>query len=124
MSISNQKQFVQENETWERSLDFFKQENAILKTRLSVIIDNTEDKTFLILAEDFQNRFILRDELINELKKDVIALGKYINDNYNNDNLANKILIKQEKIRNEIGFFEEGFSGLKYEFNKSIANFL
>ncbi len=47
-----------------------------------------------------------------------------IKDNYNDDNLTNKILKKQEKLRNEIGFFEKDFSGLKHEFNKSITQFL
>lgn len=122
--ISKQDQFVYENKTWERSLDFFQHENAILKIRLSVVIDNKVDKEFLILAEDFQNQFILKDDFINDLKKDVIDQEKYIKDNSNNYTLTNKILKKQEKLRNEIGFFEKSCLSLKHEFNKSIAQFL
>ena len=124
MSISKQDQFVHENKTWERSLDFFKQENTLLKNRLSMVVDNKEDKELLIMAEYFLSQFILKDEFIDELKKDVNQHEKYIIENFSNDNLINKILKKQEKLRNEIGFFEKDFSGLRHEFNKSIAQFL
>ena len=123
MGISKQDQFAHENKTWERSLDFFKQENTFLKNRLSVVVDDKDSEEFIVLAEYFQNQFILKDEFINELKKDVIDLGKYIKDNFSNVDLINKILKKQDKLRNEISFFEKDFATLKQEFNKSITQF-
>lgn len=124
MSISKQDQFDHENKTWERSLDFFKQENTFLKNRLSVVVDNKDSKDFIALAEYFQTEFILKDEFINELKKDVIDLEKFIKNNFNNVDLIIKILKKQEKLRNEISFFEKDFATLKQEFNKSVTQFL
>ncbi|MEP6616135.1 MAG: hypothetical protein ABJA57_06125 [Ginsengibacter sp.] len=124
MEISKQEQFVHENKTWGRSLDFFKQENNLLKNRLSIIVDNKEDKEFLIVAEFFQSQFILKDQFIDDLKNDVKHHEKYIVENFNNVILLNTILKKQEKLRNEIGFFEKDFSSLRHQFNKSIAQFL
>ena len=120
-SMSQSEQFAHENKTWEKSLDFFKQENTFLKNRLSVVVDNKDSKDFIVLAEYFQNQFILKDEFIKELKKDVIDLGKYIKDNFDNADLTNRILKKQDKLRNEISFFGKDFAALKQEFNKSIT---
>ena len=113
-----------ENKTLEKSLDLIKQENTFLKNRLSVVVDNKDSKEFIILAEYFQTQFILKDDFINELKQDIIALEKYIMENSNNVDLANKIIKKQEKLRNEISFFEKDFATLKQDFNKSITQFL
>ncbi len=124
MSISKQDQFVHENKTWERLLDFFKQENIFLKNRLSVVVDSEEDKEFLKQAEYFQNEFILKDGFINDLIKDVNDHKKYINANIEDGNLIYKISKKQAKLRNEISNFEKDFSYLKNEFNKLIEHFL
>ena len=123
-SIAQTEQFTHENKTWERTLDFFKQENTYLKNRLSVVVDTKDTKEFIVLAEYFQNQFILKDEFINEIKKDVVDQEKYIKDNFTNVDLTNKILKKQDKLRNEINFFERDFAALKQEFNKSITQFL
>ena len=59
VKLSKPDQFHHENKTWRRLLDFFKQENSFLKTRLSEVLDKSTDKNFLALAEHFQNKFIL-----------------------------------------------------------------
>jgi hypothetical protein len=123
MSITQREQFVYENKTWGRSLDFSRQENSFLKNRLSVIIDCKEDKAFLVVAEFFLNQLIQKDEFIDDLKKDLNSQEKFINDNFNDENFP-VILKKHEKLRNEIGFFEKEFASLKHEFNKSITQAL
>ena len=124
MSNLKKEQFVHENKTWRRSLDFFDQENAFLKNRLSVLVDNKEGKEFIVLAEYFQSQFVMKDEFINELKKDVHAQENFINNFNMEEGLTNKILKKQAMLRNEIAYLEKGFSILKQEFNKSITEFL
>ena len=45
MSGSNKtEQFLHENITWKRLLDFFIQENSFLKTRLSEVVDRETDQ--------------------------------------------------------------------------------
>ena len=63
-NLSRLEHYRHEYLTWERMLDFFKQENAFLKTRLSQVVDKKTDRDFLAYAEHFQNQFIIKDEFI------------------------------------------------------------
>jgi hypothetical protein len=126
IAISKSKQFYHENLTWERLLEFFKQENAFLKTRLSEVVDQLTDKDFLELAEHFQNVFIIKDEFIDELRHDINdheTLLKSIlkSTDYKVDK---KLIKRQEKLRNEMETLERDFTKDKNEFNKYLASVL
>ncbi|HMU10171.1 MAG TPA: hypothetical protein PKC54_09205 [Ferruginibacter sp.] len=113
-------QFVHENKTWLRLLEFFKQENTVLKNRLAEVLDHKNNKEFLALAEHFQNMFIIKDEFIDELRHDVngqvqVLTGK------DKPGLDQKIIKKQEKLRNEMEYMETDFSKLKNEFNRYLS---
>lgn len=123
VKISKPDQFHHENKTWIRMLDFFKQENIILKNRLSEVLDHSSDKAFLALAEQFQNKFILKDEYIDELRHDMNKQETDLGEE--KDNVVNlKLLKRQEKLRNEIEYFEKDFNQLKNDFNKYLSSFL
>ena len=126
IKISKTEQFYHENQTWERSLDFFKLENTFLKNRLSQVVDHRTDKEFLALAEQFQNQFILKDEFIDELRHDVnLQLG--VMKQYQitgNKIIDDRVVKKQGKLRNEIEYLEKDFSNLRNEFNKYLASVL
>lgn len=118
--ILNTGQLLHENKTWSRLLDFFKQENAILKNRLAEVLDQNMDKGFLAHAEYFQNKFIIKDEFIDELRMDInmqIA-GLAVKPETIVDN---KLIKRQEKLRNEMEYFEKDFNQLKNEFNKYLS---
>jgi hypothetical protein len=126
IAVSKTKQFYYENLTWERLLEFFKQENAFLKTRLSEVVDQLTDKDFLELAEHFQNVFIIKDEFIDELRHDIndheILLKTVMG---SADKRADKkILKRQEKLRNEMETLERDFTKDKNQFNKYLATVL
>ena len=55
IKISAIDHFIHESETWERALNFCKQENAYLKTRLSQVVDNNTDKEFVIYESSFSD---------------------------------------------------------------------
>jgi hypothetical protein len=126
IAISKTKQFYYENLTWERLLEFFKQENAFLKTRLSEVVDQLTDKEFLELAEHFQNVFIIKDEFIDELRHDIndheILLKTVMASP--DKKTDKKILKKQEKLRNEMETLERDFTKDKNQFNKYLASVL
>ena len=118
-------QVLQECMAWERLLDFFKQENSYLKTRLSEVLDNKTDKDFLALAELFQNQFILKDEFVFEMLDDVKEQGKNLNILADKKATIEEHLIKkQKKIRNEMEFLEKDFNRIKNEFNKYLVSVL
>lgn len=123
LKISKPDQFHHENKTWIRMLEFFKQENIILKNRLSEVLDHSSDKAFLALAEQFQNKFILKDDYIDELRHDMNKQETDLGEE--KDNVVNiKLLKRQEKLRNEMEYFEKGFNQLKNDFNKYLSSFL
>ena len=123
VKISKPEQFQYENKTWSRFLEFSKQENAVLKNRLAEVVDHRIDKEFLALAEHFQNKFIIKDEYIDELRHDINAQEQEL---IKKDNtlLDSKIIKKQERLRNEMEYFEKDFANLKNEFNKYLSSVL
>jgi hypothetical protein len=123
VKLSKPDQFHHENKTWSRMLDFFKQENSILKNRLSEVLDLSMDKNFLALAEQFQNKFILKDEYIDELRHDINEHDQGLINNV--ESIVDiKLTRRQEKLRNEMEYFEKDFNNLKNEFNKYLSSVL
>ncbi|MGG9972577.1 hypothetical protein ACQ33O_12355 [Ferruginibacter sp. SUN002] len=115
-------QYFHENFSWERLLDFFKQENSYLKTRLSEVLDSNVDKDFLALAEHFQNKFILKDDFIEEMEYDIEEQKKRLSLlKSGKDFPEEKINKTQQKLRNEMEYLEKDFTVLKNEFNKCLA---
>ncbi len=123
VKISKPDQFHHENKTWTRLLEFFKQENTFLKNRLAEVVDQRMDKEFLVLAETFQNKFIIKDEYIDELRNDINIQDEHLKEGKNlfDDNKLSK---HQEKLRNEMEYFEKDFNKLKNEFNKILSSVL
>ncbi len=123
--LSRTEQFLQECGGWIRLLDFFKQENIYLKNRLSFVVDHKSENDFLPLAEQFQNQFILKDDFITEIAQDVKKQQAILTDCTEKKIPADeKLLKKQQKLRNEIEFFEKDFSANKNQFNKFISSVL
>lgn len=118
-------QYQFENLTWGRSLDFFKQENAHLKDRLSEVVDKTSDKHILAQAEHFQNQFIIKDEFIDELKHDINEQAKLIKDcTRKNQNGSTDFCGIQNKLREQMQYLEKDFAELRKEFYDYIVKSL
>lgn len=114
--------FLYESQCWSRALDFYKQENAFFKTRLSQVVDNNSDKTFVATAENFHNRFILTDEYIAELGSDIRLQLDIIKQALSGIPEKEKLMcIRQKKLRGEIDRFEKDLYNLKTDFNKKMV---
>ena len=112
---------------WLRQLDFYKQENAYLKTRLAAVLDySADDKDFLAYAEHFQNQFIIKDEFIDELKHDINHMSRLYETKSEGirKEAEKKLEARQAKLRNEMEYFEKDFINLKNEFNKYVVSVL
>ena len=121
--LNKTEQFLHENITWKRLLDFFIQENSFLKTRLSEVVDRETDEIFIAQAEHFQNEFILKDEYINDIGRDIKEQEKNIQLAFTKKIIPdNKTCGKQEKLRNEMSYLEKEFYSLKNQFNKYLLN--
>ncbi|MBC7507251.1 MAG: hypothetical protein H7320_00655 [Ferruginibacter sp.] len=114
-------QFLHENTTWKRLLDFFIQENSFLKTRLSEVVDKQNDALFIIEAERFQNEFILKDEFLQDMWRDIKEQQSKLQSlQHNKQEADSRITKRQQKLRNEIAFLEKDFPTLKNKFNKYL----
>ena len=113
-------QFTQEHNEWKRKLEFFTQENAILKYRLSEIVDNNEDKEFLQMAEHFQNEFLFKDDLLVKLKRELQELFDQLNGLENERSIAEKIGCSQDMLRDDLIKFKKSFLHLSEEFNRRM----
>lgn len=121
MKYSLQHQVILETRSWLRRLEFFIEENALLKFRLSEIVDHNENETTISLAEFFQNEMLLIDGRAKYLKRTILNFSKkiveeeqtYLPDTYEK---------KQKRIRENMVNFEKQFLHLSNEFNARIAN--
>lgn len=124
IKISGLDQFMHENLMWERALNFYKMENAFLKTRLSQVVDNNTDKDFVNLAEHFHNRFLFTDEYIKELCLDIQLQMDQIKKLAAGSNLHDKAMCRQQKLRTIMETFEKDVLSLKNEFNKKLVSYI
>ena len=124
MSGSNKiEQFLHESLNWMRLIDYFNQENSHLKNRLSEVVDKAIDKKIIFNAERFQNQFIVNDEFINDIGRDIRVNDKNLQllkvQEKKPDLKACKM---QKQLRTELIYLEKEFLKLKNEFNQYILS--
>ena len=118
----NTRHFQNEFELWKRSLEYIRQENSYLKNQLADIVIQDISNEFLYKAEEFQNRFIIKDEMIETVQRNIYEFNNWIYDHLRQDNKDNdKYFMIQKKLRNEIEQLEQRFINLKFEFLNYIA---
>lgn len=103
--------------SWLRLVEFFRQENALLKYRLSEMVDNSDDGRFLQTAEYFQNELLLKDE---SLKKLIKELQDYSDIIQNKPALSPQLINTHNKLRNDILQFGENYQSLSRDFNETM----
>ncbi len=67
MISSSALQYIFENSSWIRFIEYLNQENTHMKNRLSEIIDQIPDHESLAMAEHFQNQFLTKDDLYDHM---------------------------------------------------------
>ena len=123
MEIITERQIQQEHKAFQKSLDFFQQENALLKYRLSELVDDNEESGFLQLAEYFQNELLLNDERLNQLIKRLHQLREQFSAYKQNSNFSESFQAVQDTFRTDSLEFEKGFLLLSKEFqSENVAN--
>lgn len=103
-------------------LDCIMQENIILKNRLSNAVQQEVSKAYIERAENFQQRFIEKDQIVELLRHEInTLLMSHYNHSHSQEeiNLVRKrfLLLKRDiqKVKDEFDFlkssFEEYLSG-------------
>ena len=122
MKTSKHHQFEMENDSWLRRLEFFIQENAILKYRLSEIVDYNENVTTISLAEYFQNEMLLIDGRVKYLKRTILHFSRKMAEEEQTYQ-PGSFEKKQTRLRENMVNFEKQFLNLSNDFNARMAKF-
>lgn len=114
-------QMEQEHDAWQRSIAFRKQENALLKYRLSDMVDSSEGDRSLQTAEYFHNEFLLQDERIRRISGDLSAFWDQFGSLLPEMQLPENLILMHEQLRADILKFEQEFSAMSNSFNRRMA---
>lgn len=117
MDIAKNNQIKHEHMSWLRLIEFFRQETALLKYRLSEMVDNSEDHEFLQTAEYFQNELLLKDEALKKLIKELQDYSDIIQ---NKPAISAQLITTHNRLRDDILRFEEKYTSLSKEFNEKM----
>ncbi len=117
MDKAKNSQIKHELMSWLRLIEFFRQENALLKYRLSELVDYSDNSGFLQIAEYFQNEFLLKDEALKRL---IINLQNYSELIENHEALSPGFLTTHNNLRKEILHFGKKYSDLSTNFNEKM----
>jgi uncharacterized protein YdcH (DUF465 family) len=120
MKESLRNELEKEYQSWQTSLESFRQENALLKYRLSEMVDNDVENHFLQMAEYFQNELILKDEGLKKLITNTQEFLAEISEVKNEQKHHEILISKKKELRKKISQFEKTFSILSNEFNKKM----
>ena len=124
MARETNSHYVFENKGWIRLVEFLIQENAIMKTRLSEVMDQIHDRDSLAIAEHFQDKFITKDDvfehLINDLKIEFKKLELY----RKNDPtiLLGELCATHKMLRLDIERLEQALDILKKDYNTFLTS--
>jgi hypothetical protein len=115
-------QFKRESESWKRLLDFLQTENIYCKTGIAEMGSFTMSKELLAAAENFQNLFMSKDEIIALTKKDVIAFQNLLASKVNSGKEDIRDIVQiRKKLQKEIEIIEQKCNQLRNDFNHYFA---
>lgn len=108
-----------ESDEWKKTLELLLLENAILKNRLAEVVNaSAVTDHFMAKAEEYQNRFMQKDDIINLMRQDITEFDKLLlRGAYQHKDVLRAIIQQQRKLRGELTLLESTFSNLKVQFN-------
>jgi len=124
MISSNSQQYIFENSSWIRLIEYLRQENTHMKNRLSEIIDQIINKESLGLAEQYQNRFLTKDDLYDHMLHVLSGQAIKWKELKSKPVSAISLDIKRthKKIREQIEVIEHDHALIKQDYNTYLSS--
>jgi hypothetical protein len=113
---SIQNQYLFETISWIRLIEYLKQENTIMKNRLSEVIEEINDKHTLALAEHFQNLFIIKDDFFDHVLHDLHKESEKWKINSIEDSFTNDLIKTYLYLKDQIDFIEKDYITIKKDY--------
>lgn len=116
---SKYRQYLFENGSWIRLIEYLMQENTFMKNRLSEVIDQIHDRESLAMAEHFQNQFIVKDDLFDHILFDLQKENEKWKSSRSieSDIIFNKLITIHKLLKDQLEFIEKDFSFIKRDYN-------
>ncbi len=110
--------YLQQLNKWQDILAGLRQENSMLKIKLSELVDNSVMTDFLLKAEALNNELIINDETIEVLSGSVGHLqgNLHVPGNIESKNSGTKL----SSLASDIEKFRKRFNSLKSRFQKDF----
>lgn len=121
---SNAQQYIFENSSWIRLIEYLHQENTHMKNRLSEIIDQITNKESLGLAEQYQNRFLTKDDLYDHMLHVLTGQDVKWKELKSKPGSTISIEIKKihKKIREQMEYIEQDHALIKQDYNTYLSS--
>lgn len=116
---SKYRQYLFENESWIRLIEYLIQENTFMKNRLSEVIDQIHDRESLAMAEHFQNQFIVKDDLFDHILFDLQKENEKWKScrSIESDMIFNTLINIHKHLKDQLDFIEKDHSIIKRDYN-------
>ena len=124
MISSNAEQYIFENSSWIRLIEYLHQENTHMKNRLSEMIDQITNKESLGMAEQYQNRFLTKDDLYDHMLHVLTGQASKWKELKSKPGSTISIEIKKthKKIREQMEFIEHDHALIKQDYNTYLSS--
>ena len=115
-----------DHQYWEKKLAFYEDELNIMKNRLAEVSAKNTDADVKVKVEQFQNRFIIQKNEIDELKHNIHIEEDHLTQNIQANPVASdhRKLADNAPLRDRIITFDPLFESLREEFNEFVAEHL
>lgn len=110
------KQLIFEIESWKRTIDFIENEIIFMKGRMSQILREYPDDSLLNSIEQFQNKLLVQDKMIQIFRIDLGNQIQAVKNLLNDTNFLMETLKRQKKFRSEIETAHSQFEKMRDEF--------
>jgi hypothetical protein len=115
-----------EHKQWRRELFFWEDELKSFKNRLEELVIRWTDKNMLAQLDHYQNQFIIQENSIDELQKDIHIHETNIAESSKNryDVLDTLFVKKHIEFRNHMETQRNIYNNLKKEFFRFLSEFM
>jgi len=117
MKLYTKKHFLFEFDSWRRSIDNIQIENNQIKHRLVQILEDLNDNKQLDSIEDFHNKLITEDRVINLFQSDLFKHEVALRKSHNGETVA-----EHKRLRIEIELLEINFIKMKNDFYLAFSD--
>jgi protein-disulfide isomerase-like protein with CxxC motif len=115
-----------ENATFMEKLFFYKDEIAIMKTRIAEVASKNSSKDVLSQIEHFQNQLIVQNDNIDRIKHEIGLNEKSLEANINKNEIAtdHRKVADHTFEREQVEGFEKHFNELRAELKTFLAKWM